>query len=114
MQQLYPDPASRSGPVAPHKELADWVPSWPRPPPHPAYHLLWPGRPLPHLPGKEGPASPPDFSEMFARTSQEPLFGLFFSNNNFNNQSKESKSKRADAISQFMDGPFFRYLEFWW
>ena len=87
------------------KDLQDYL--WPRPP---HCGLLWPGRPLPSLPPTKEPLQPPpDLSEMFVRTQQEPFFGFFFSNNNFAlPRSKEGKSKRETGISQFMDGPFFR------
>ena len=90
-------------PIPPPKELHDYL--WPRPP---HYHLLWPGRPLPVLPtSKDG--QPADFTDVFPRAPQEPFFGLFFSNNNLSRQNKaRSEQKREDAISQFMDGPFFR------
>lgn len=89
--------------IPPPKELQEYL--WPRPP---HYHLLWPGRPLPVLPTTKD-SQPTDFSNVFTRTPQEPFFGLFFSNNNLAKQTKAGNAqKREDAISQFMDGPFFR------
>jgi hypothetical protein len=90
-------------PIPPPKELQEYL--WPRPP---HYHLLWPGRPLPVLPTTKD-SQPTDFSNVFTRTPQEPFFGLFFSNNNLAKQTKAGNAqKREEAISQFMDGPFFR------
>ena len=101
-----PDPGSSYDALAslqPRKELPEYL--WPRPP---HYHLLWPGRPLPSLPFPKDLNQTPDLSEMIAKSQQEPFFGFFF-NNNFSSNSRDSKKpKKDDAISQFMDGPFFR------
>ena len=88
--------------LQPRKELHEYL--WPRPP---HYHLLWPGRPLPSLPFPKDQS--PDLSEMIARSQQEPLLGFFFNNNFSMPTSRDTKTpKKGDAISQFMDGPFFR------
>ena len=86
------------------KDLHDYL--WPRPP---QYHLLWPGRPLPSLPiTKDTRPGHHDLSETLARGHQEPFFGLFF-NNNFTLPSlRERQTSKEEAITQFMDGPFFR------
>ena len=47
---------------------------------------------------------------MIAKSQQEPFFGFFFNNNFSMPTSRDNKKpKKDDAISQFMDGPFFRY-----
>ena len=90
--------------LQPRKELQEYL--WPRPP---HYHLLWPGRPLPSLPFPKDLGQSPDISEMIAKSQQEPFFGFFFNNNFSMPTSRDNKKpKKDDAISQFMDGPFFR------
>ena len=89
--------------LQPRKELPEYL--WPRPP---QYQLLWPGRPLPSLPFPKDLGQSPDLSEMIAKSQQEPFFGFFFNNNFTMPTSKDKKPKKDDAISQFMDGPFFR------
>ena len=70
---------------------------------------LWPGRPLPSLPFPKDLGQSPDISEMIAKSQQEPFFGFFFNNNFSMPTSRDNKKpKKDDAISQFMDGPFFR------